>query len=92
MVVRAAVQADRYRVVGSIHFDALVGLDRQDFPTIGFYYAVQDRELGWQALGLQPTFRSRKIQVYGASCKSRNRIGRDHVHARQSARCFTLFN
>ncbi len=56
MVVRAAVQADRYRVVASVHFEALVGFDRQDFPVIGFYYGVQDRELGWQSLALQPTF------------------------------------
>ncbi len=55
LALRAAVQPDRYRVVAAIRFDALPGLDLQDFPTIGFYYAVQDRELGWQSLALQPT-------------------------------------
>ena len=56
MVVRAAIQPDRYRVVAAVHFDALVGLDLQDFPVVGFYYGIQDRELGWQSLALQPTF------------------------------------
>ena len=32
----------------------LPGIDLQDFPTVGFFFAVMDRELGWQALALQP--------------------------------------
>jgi hypothetical protein len=55
MAVRAVVQNDRYRVVASVQFDALPGLDLQDFPVVGFYYGVQDRELGWQSLALLPT-------------------------------------
>jgi hypothetical protein len=56
MAIRSAVQGDRYRVVASLHFEALPGIDLQDFPVIAFYYGVQDRELGWQSLALQPTF------------------------------------
>lgn len=55
MAIRSALQADRYRVVAGLHFEALPGLELQDFPVVGFYYAVQDRELGWQSLALQPT-------------------------------------
>lgn len=54
MAIRARVSAGRYRLVGALHFDALAGLDVADFPTVGFYFAVADRELGWQSLALQP--------------------------------------
>ncbi len=54
MAIRARVSDGRYRLVAALHFDALSGLDIQDFPTIGFYFAVADRELGWQSLALQP--------------------------------------
>lgn len=54
MSIRARVADGRYRVVAALHFDALPGIDLQDFPTVGFYFAVIDRELGWQALALQP--------------------------------------
>ncbi len=53
--IRSVLQSDRYRLVAAVHFDALAGLDLQDFPVIGFYYGIQDRELGWQSLALQPT-------------------------------------
>ena len=52
--IRARLSEGRYRLVASLHFDALYGLDLQDFPTVGFYFAVIDRELGWQSLALQP--------------------------------------
>lgn len=55
LAVRSAMQVDRYRVVGAIHFDALVGLDLQDFPVLGFYYAVLDREFGFQTMNLPVT-------------------------------------
>ena len=48
------VSEGRYRVVAALHFNALTGLDLGDFPTVGFYFAVVDRELGWQSLALQP--------------------------------------
>lgn len=52
--IRARLSEGRYRLVASLHFEALHGLDLQDFPTVGFYFAVMDRELGWQSLVLQP--------------------------------------
>lgn len=52
--IRARLSDGRYRLVAALHFDALHGLDLNDFPTVGFYFAVMDRELGWQALALQP--------------------------------------
>ncbi len=54
MAIRARVNEGRYRLVAALHFDALHGLDIEDFPTVGFYFAVADRELGWQSLALQP--------------------------------------
>jgi len=54
MAIRARISDGRYRIVAAIHFDALTGLDLQDFPCVGFYFAVADRELGWQSLALQP--------------------------------------
>lgn len=54
MAIRARVAGDRYRLVACVHFDALSGIDLDDFPTVGFYFAVMDRELGWQSLALQP--------------------------------------
>lgn len=52
--IRARISDGRYRLVAALHFEALSGLDVQDFPVIGFYFAVLDRELGWQSLALQP--------------------------------------
>lgn len=52
--IRSRLSEGRYRLVASLHFDALHGIDLQDFPTVGFYFAVMDRELGWQSLALQP--------------------------------------
>ena len=54
LAIRARITPGRYRLVAAIHFDALSGIDLHDFPTVGFYFAVIDRELGWQALALQP--------------------------------------
>ena len=54
LAIRSRVADGRYRVVAAIHFDALHGLDIRDFPTIGFYFAILDRELGWQSLSVQP--------------------------------------
>ncbi len=54
LAIRARLSEGRYRLVAALHFDALHGLDLQDVPTVGFYFAVLDRELGWQSLALQP--------------------------------------
>ncbi len=54
VAIRARVADGRYRLVAAVHFDALHGLDRNDFPTIGFYFVVIDRELGWQSLTIRP--------------------------------------
>jgi hypothetical protein len=54
MAIRARVSEGRYRLVAALHFNALTGLDLGDFPTVGFTFAVSDRELGWQSLALQP--------------------------------------
>ncbi|HBE71409.1 MAG TPA: hypothetical protein DDW52_24960 [Planctomycetaceae bacterium] len=54
LAIRARVADGRYRLVAALHFNALHGLELRDFPTIGFYFAVMDRELGWQALALTP--------------------------------------
>ena len=54
LAIRARVSNGRYRLVAALHFNALSGLDLADFPTVGFYFAVIDRELGWQSLALQP--------------------------------------
>lgn len=53
MAIRSRLSEGRYRLVAALHFNALTGLDLQDFPTVGFYFAVLDRELGWQSLALQ---------------------------------------
>ncbi len=54
MAIRARVSDGRYRIVAALHFHAFTGLDLQDFPTVGFFFAIADRELGWQSLSLQP--------------------------------------
>jgi hypothetical protein len=54
LAIRARISEGRYRLVAALHFNALVGLELNDFPTVGFYFAVADRELGWQSLALQP--------------------------------------
>lgn len=54
LAIRARISEGRYRLVAALHFNALSGLDLNDFPTVGFYFAVADRELGWQSLALQP--------------------------------------
>lgn len=54
MAIRARLNNGRYRIVAALHFDALHGLDLEDFPTVGFYFAVADRELGWQSMAMQP--------------------------------------
>lgn len=54
LAVRSKVSTTGYELHASLHWQALTGFDRADFPVIGFYVAVVDRELGWQSLGLSP--------------------------------------
>lgn len=54
MTIRSRISDGRYRIVSAIQFDALHGLDRNDFPVVGFYFVVLDRELGWQSLSVAP--------------------------------------
>ena len=54
--VAAAARHDGYELSGWIPADALTGFDPSGQPRIGFYYAVIDRELGWQTLSLGPEF------------------------------------
>ena len=49
-------RVDGYKLQGHIPAGALHGFDPQDHPRLGFYYAVVDRELGWQTLSLGPEF------------------------------------
>jgi hypothetical protein len=54
MSIRARVADGRYRMVAALHFDALHGFSREDFPVVGFYFCILDRELGRQCLSLPP--------------------------------------
>ena len=54
MSIRSRIADGRYRIVAAVHFDALHGLDSKDFPVVAFYFAVIDRELGWQSLSVPP--------------------------------------
>ena len=51
---QAKVSQTGYELGAALHWQALTGFDRNDFPVLGFYAAVIDRELGWQSLGLGP--------------------------------------
>ena len=46
----------RIRVVGLIPAAAMTGFDPNQQARIGIYYAVIDRELGWQTLSLGPEY------------------------------------
>jgi hypothetical protein len=54
LAIRARVADGRYRIIAAVHFDALHGIDINDFPVIGIYFCILDRELGWQSLSMQP--------------------------------------
>lgn len=50
--VRSEKRIDGYLMQGFIPAAAMTGYDPNDHPKLGFYYAVMDRELGWQTLSL----------------------------------------
>ena len=54
LYVHSKVAASGYELNAACQWRALSGFDRADFPVLGFYVAVIDRELGWQSLGLGP--------------------------------------
>ncbi len=54
LMATSKLQPGGYDISGSLHWQALTGFDRDDFPCLGFYIAIVDRELGWQSLGLSP--------------------------------------
>lgn len=47
---------DGYELSGIISADALTGFDPTEYPRIGIWYAVVDRERGWQTFSLGPEF------------------------------------
>jgi hypothetical protein len=47
---------DGYELSGIISADALTGFDPRQYPRIGIWYAVVDRERGWQTFSLGPDF------------------------------------
>ncbi|MCC6508413.1 MAG: hypothetical protein IT423_04855 [Pirellulaceae bacterium] len=52
--VQSTPHKSGYELHASLAWQALTGFDAADFPIIGFYLAVLDRELGCQSLGLAP--------------------------------------
>ena len=52
LLVRSEKRVDGYVMQGHIPASAITGFDPNDHPNLGFYYAVMDRELGWQTLSL----------------------------------------
>lgn len=53
---RTAIQRGGYRLTVHIPADALTGFDPDEQPRLGFFYAVRDRELGYQSLCLGREF------------------------------------
>ena len=56
LLIHAAPKHDGYELSGLIPTKAMTGFDPIDQPRIGFYYAVNDRELGNQSLTLSDRF------------------------------------
>lgn len=54
--VLATVRHDGYRLAGLIPTTALTGFDPGEQPRLGYFYAVIDRELGWQTFSLGPEY------------------------------------
>ena len=60
MAVRSEKRIDGYILEGFIAAAALTGYDPEEYPRLGFTYAVVDRELGWQTLSLGPEYSFRE--------------------------------
>lgn len=54
--IKAFPRHDGYELRGLIPAAALTGFDPSDQARIAFYYAVIDRELGWQTLAVGPEY------------------------------------
>ncbi|MCM2369787.1 hypothetical protein NB063_04045 [Rhodopirellula sp. ICT_H3.1] len=54
--IHAAPKHDGYEMSGLIPAEAMTGYDPIDQPRMGFFYAVADRELGYQAFTLSEAF------------------------------------
>ena len=54
--IKAFPRHDGYELCGIIPATALTGFDPSDQTRLAFYYAVIDRELGWQTLGVGPEY------------------------------------
>lgn len=52
LLVRSEKRVDGYLMQGLIPASAITGYDPNEHSKLGFYYAVMDRELGWQTLSL----------------------------------------
>lgn len=54
--IHAAPKHDGYEMSGLIPASAMTGYDPIDQPRMGFFYAITDRELGYQSLTLSDQF------------------------------------
>jgi hypothetical protein len=54
--VRSEQRGDGYLLESHVPAGALTGFDPQEYPRLGFTYAVVDRELGWQTFSVGPEF------------------------------------
>lgn len=54
--IAAYPRHDGYELSGFVPAEAMTGFDPAEQPRIGLYYAVVDRELGWQTLALGPEY------------------------------------
>jgi hypothetical protein len=54
--VYTKMKPDGYRLSGRIAAAAMTGYDAAQYPRLGLYYAVIDRELGWQTLTLSQDY------------------------------------
>lgn len=53
---RGQLLPEGYRLWAGISREALSGYDPREYPQIGFYFAVIDRELGWHCFSLGPEY------------------------------------
>lgn len=56
MQVFSKLRSDGYRLSGRIAAAAMTGFDSSQYPRLSLYYAVIDRELGWQTLTLSQEY------------------------------------
>ncbi|MCA9140640.1 MAG: hypothetical protein KDB00_27900 [Planctomycetales bacterium] len=56
LLIKTFARHDGYELCGLIPASAMTGFDPSDQSRLAFYYAVIDRELGWQTLGVGPEY------------------------------------